>query len=381
MMGRRGVIGVVAGVVGLCAGAAIAQPPPDYDFQWATVGAAGNRAYDGPDPQGLVTGRGSVGYEYRISKLEITTSQWMEFVNTFRARADAVSNSIVYAPTHWGAELDPTYTGPGRRYRLSSSVPNAGMLPVGGIDWREAARFTNWLCNSKSTALSALDNGAYDTSTFGYTSPGIFSDQPTHNPGAQFWIPTLDEWLKAVHYDPSATGSNGEQGRWWLQPNRSDTVLIYGPPGQGQANSGFILPGGGEWAIPLGSYPDVATPWGLLDAAGASSEWSEGITVLPFSGQMFRDVDGSYAGAANPAADLAHSVGADIPQSSSPWLGFRVASQVPAPGVPVVLGLTAFWVSRRRRENEDASSSRDRNVCGARAVAGDERRLWAGGSG
>lgn len=358
MKGRRGMMGVVVVAVGLCAGSAIGQPPPDYDFQWARVGAAGNRAYDGPDPQGLVTGHGSVGYEYRISKLEITTGQWMEFLNTFSARLDRPPLSVMYAPTFWGATQDPTYSGPGVRYRLRTNVPDAGMLPVGGIDWRLAARFTNWLCNSKSPLLSALDNGAYDTSTFGYSSPGIFTDQPTHNPGAQFWIPTLDEWLKAVHYDPSATGANGEQGRWWLQPNRSDTVLVYGPPGQGQANSGFILPGGGEWAIPLGSYPDVTTPWGLLDAAGGSKEWTEGIWTYPVTHRTQRWIDGSYAGSdSDLGADFPYSGGVDNPEASSPWYSFRIASTVPAPSTCLaVFGCACSALFSRRREISHASS-------------------------
>ena len=43
--------------------------------------------------------------------------------------------------------------------------------------------FTNWLCNNKSSALTAIQNGAYDTSTFQEPMPGVFTDQVRHNAG------------------------------------------------------------------------------------------------------------------------------------------------------------------------------------------------------
>ena len=70
----------------------LAQPGPD-GFDWVTVGAPNNPAYNGPDPENLVTGRGSVGYEYRMGRTEITTAQWMEYINTFTARANPISIS------------------------------------------------------------------------------------------------------------------------------------------------------------------------------------------------------------------------------------------------------------------------------------------------
>jgi len=48
-----------------------------------TSGASGSPAYKGPDPTGRVTGRGSVGYEFKLSRTEVTTAQWVEFYNTF----------------------------------------------------------------------------------------------------------------------------------------------------------------------------------------------------------------------------------------------------------------------------------------------------------
>ena len=81
------------------------------------------------------------------------------------------------------------------------------MIPTGGVDWRTCAIFCNWLHNGKSSARSAFLSGAYDVSTFGYiSSAGGFTDQLTHNAGTSYWIPTLDEWLKAAHFDPNRNG-------------------------------------------------------------------------------------------------------------------------------------------------------------------------------
>ncbi len=331
------------------------DPLSGIDF--VTVGAVGNRGYDGPDPQGLVGGRGGVSYEYKIGRFEITTSQWLDYYNAFSARSDAVPASQLGLPVFWGATRDTSYAGPGTRYRLVADA-NAGMFPVGGLSWRQAAMYCNWLHHEKSTTLAARQNGAYDAATFGFSSPGVFTDQATHHPSARYWIPTLDEWLKAVHYDPNATGPGGEQGRWWQQPHGTDTTLIYGPPGAGQANSGFSLPGFGEYNIPLGSYPSVRSPWGLLDAAGGASEWTEGIfQTNPF---RYRFLDGSQAGqGATQAGDYSFSVGADFPHLATIGNGLRIASAVPSPSVLVVLG-AASLVPRRRRHHAVQDICRDR---------------------
>jgi hypothetical protein len=78
---KKGIAWAVCGVAVL-ASAAGAQP--SYDFDFATVGAVNNAAFTATNPLNpLVVGRGSVAYECRISKLETTTAQWLEFMNTF----------------------------------------------------------------------------------------------------------------------------------------------------------------------------------------------------------------------------------------------------------------------------------------------------------
>ncbi|CAG0993260.1 hypothetical protein PHYC_02416 [Phycisphaerales bacterium] len=336
--------GILFSVLLVTGGTAAAQPGPD-GIEWVTVGDVGNPAYQGPG--GLVVGRGSVGYEYRIGKTEVTTSQWLGFYNTFKARPDAVPESVLPTPIIWGASIDPDYSGPGTRYRLNPGDPNSGMRAVSGISWRMAAMLCNWLTNEKSSDLAAYQDGAYDISTFGYSAPGVFTDQLAHHSSATYWIPTLDEYLKANFYDPNKLGPG--IGGWWQQPNMSDTPMTYGPPGQGMANSGFTLPQSGELRIPLMSYPGTYSAYGVLDSAGFTQEWIEDRYVV--ENRTYRIFDGSYWSVSGPGIDTVHGFGADFPSERYSRVGFRLASSVPSSGtLPVLLWAAYLGTRRSRRE-------------------------------
>ncbi|MBS0197497.1 MAG: SUMF1/EgtB/PvdO family nonheme iron enzyme [Planctomycetes bacterium] len=319
---------------------ALAQVDPS-GIEFVTIGAPGNPAYAGPDNNNAVTGRGSVGYEYRIGKTEVTTAQWMEFFNLFDGQIP-----WAHAPRRWGA----TATGnPNQPYQLLNQT-TAGLRPAGGITWRTAAMFCNWLCNDKRTDIAAVMNGAYDVSTFGVVDGNHFTDQWEHNPGARYWIPTLDEWIKASYYDPNY-GGTGVGGWWWNSINGTNVPLVYGPPGQGQANAGFSLPGGGEYAIPLMSYPAVTSPWGLLDTAGATTEYLETVHVV--DGIPTRQFMGSHWTDAYRQGDRIYGIGDAFPSDPSIYAGFRIAAAVPSSG-PATLAmiLAARLCARRNRIKE-----------------------------
>lgn len=353
-------------VLGLESLAAPAHAQPDANgFEWATITHAGNPAYSGFDPFGYVTGRGSVGYEYRIARTEVSTAQWMEFLNTFMGSATPPPH--MRTPRHWSATLDTSYPGPGVRYRLNG-LPNAGQTAGYGVTWRTAAMYANWLHNNKSSDPAAVMSGAYDVSTFHDNPDGTFTDQVTHSPGARYWIPTLDEWLKAAHWDPNHHSNNG----WWTYSNGSDIPLTYGPPpsfggdGTGQANAVFRLPNFGEYNIPLGSYPSTPSIWGLLDVAGSGAEWTEGILD-----DRYRWFGGSRAGGA--AADIVYGLGgAQFPWSISGDFNLRIASLVASPGSCGILGLSLCvfrGFSRQRRHHATHRTDRHRVVRGGGRVS------------
>lgn len=322
-----------------------AQPVPDYDFQWATIGDAGNPGYDGQvRTDGFPGGRGSVGYTYRMSRLEVTTGQWLEYINTFTTQSDGMA-FFLDEPNRWGAQSDLSYPGPGRRYALDPSHPNPAMSPVAGLSWRDAARFCNWLHGGKSSDPASLITGAYDTTTWGPgPTPGTYTDAERHLPGARFWIPTLDEYLKAAYFDPNKNGAG--QAGWWLYNNRSDTQpAIGGAPGVGESSVGT-----GDWRIPLGSY-STTSAYGLLDLSGGASEWLEDQRPLtagfPYNERFW---DGSWVDEplqAGQTRDLATRIGASDPVSGLVSIGLRIASVPSPPSAWLFAG--AMLVCKRRR--------------------------------
>jgi formylglycine-generating enzyme required for sulfatase activity len=232
------------------------------------------------------------------------------------------------------------------------------MYPVGGVTWRTCAIYCNWLCNGKCSDLSAFMNGAYDVSTFGNVATG-FTDQITHNASAQYWIPTWDEYIKASHYDPNRYGP-GQPG-YWVWNNTLGRAAIAGPPGTGEANFGFTTPN--PLTIPLGSYPSIQSPWGLLDVAGGTTEWTE-LTFYSGPDSVERGLEGSFWGSPSNAR-----VGDTIYggyESAQPGyhgyeVGFRIASSVPAPVtcIAFVGVFTIFGGCTRRRRLSNAAVDTD----------------------
>ncbi|MFZ2874365.1 MAG: SUMF1/EgtB/PvdO family nonheme iron enzyme [Phycisphaerales bacterium] len=326
-------------VLGLWAAPALAQPDPS-GIDFVTIGATGNRGYDGPDPNGLATGRGAVGYEYKIGRYEVTAGQWGEFFTAVAAQSQPLP--WVTQPSIWHG------TSPG---------PSLQMMPVGGVTWRTAAMYCNWLHNGKTTDRAGFMNGAYDVSTFGANSEGVFTDQPAHSPGARYWIPTLDEWMKAAHYDPAKQNPDGSTGGWWLYLS-SDTPLRYGLPpwlgGNGQANAGFALQDDTQFGIPLGAYADSLSPWGLLDTAGATRELSE--TVFQnLGGVRYRLVKGSAWATPVGSTDTAWGIGGVGMGVTDYAYGLRLAAAIPNPGTTAVI-VGGVWLARQQRRRGKAGA-------------------------
>jgi hypothetical protein len=329
---------------------AFAQPDPS-GIQFVTVGSPGNA----PFLQGIYTfNRGEVDYTYRIGKYEVTTSQWAEFMNAAFDRPSSDRLPFVNVPLAWGAAAI-TPTNPGGRHWTVSAAND--MIPVGGISWRTAAMYCNWLCSGKSSQRSAFLSGAYDVSTFGYYNNGsTFTDQVAHSPGAAYWIPTLDEYLKAASYDPNRFGQG--QGGWWAWLNQSNSTPVYGPPGvtvNGQpttANSDhwFVTyPNSDPYAVPLGAY-NVTSAFGLYDTAGATTEWVE--ETVHFTDERYprnRLTMGSSRDSLPGGADRTGATGSDYPSMIDSSYGLRVASSIPAPATGLLMCVWCGPFLLRRR--------------------------------
>ncbi len=323
-----------------------AQVPPDYGIEWRTIGAPGNRL---PNEQEsplsyLIPGEqpyGSVSYEYRLSRTEVTTAQWFEFVTA-------------YAPYYTGSSNDPRFTsywisdvigGPGDPVTYTMD-PGTANIPA-QMSWRFAARYCNWLHNNKASAQWAFETGAYDTSTFTQNPPpdGSYNDQAAHSPDAKFWLPTRHEWNKGMYYDPAKNGGAGGEGGYWMYPTMSDTPPTPGFPwdgGQTSADIGDLS----AWTLPVGSYPNVQSPWGLLDGSGSAREWGED----GFAGQPIRSLFGSGANT-HPEQDRLDYTGFNLLSGIS---GIRLASTVPNPsGITGVVLVVCMTLWRKRRDNDE----------------------------
>jgi len=314
-------------------------------YTWSTITHAGNRAPNASE-HWLTPffDAGAVSYEYRIATTEVTSGQWLEFV---RAYAPYVGAEY-FNPAFNGGAIFVGFNGQGTpQYSLPAAASN---IPT-SVGWRYAARFCNWMHNGKALTQAAFENGAYDTSTFTRNPDGTFNDQLAHNSDARYWIPTMDEWIKAAHYDPNRYGE-GQDG-YWRYPNSSNEPLTPGAPGEpgAQTSAGWNPPSG----VPspdAGAYPDANAPWGLLDTSGGVSEWFESPNLMLGEHVTARYYKRSEAGL--PDADFYDMM--DVLSDAQPVgfggiAGLRLASPVPAPSTLALttLLLAASTPRRRRR--------------------------------
>ena len=349
MAWNRGIPGSVVAVSAMammCAAAAAQGVPPNYSWNWATIGAPGNPAhYAAAFPGAPGRWVGNVDYTYRMATTEVTGSQWLEFVRNYaqyvsndeQANSDFTSGAIVFIGRD--SQNRPQYS-------LAPIYENVAV----GFSWRYAARYCNWLHNDKALTRDAYERGAYDTSTFTQNPDGTYNDQATHSPGARYWIPSDNEWTKAAYYDPNKFGPG--QGGYWRYPNGSDTPLVGGLPGEPGAQSSGPLPYEGpsyqSYNIPVGSYPGSNRPWGLLDTSGGASEWTETWGWVLDGRGLGRTIRGSGTGAGE-YAEYGDNINADYFFGPNDQFGLRLASAIPSPGSMITLA--AFISTQRRRRS------------------------------
>jgi hypothetical protein len=111
---------------------------------------------------------------------------------------------------------------------------------------------------------------------------------------------------------------------------------MYGP-----GDPGFIDPS----EIPLGSYPETTSPWGLLDTSGGFAEWTP--EVDPFSDSPFlRMLGGTTGHFGNPEQDTV--TGALHLRAVIATGGLRLASAVPSAGAVTVGVFGCVFFGRAR---------------------------------
>lgn len=327
-----------------------ARPTSDFGLDFARINKPGNRAalpeerYYNLRFENL----GRVNYRYRISKTEVTAAQWLDFVNAYDPYWIAAGNTRfgTALSSQWirPANHDPSQPGD---YYIVDGAANRAIT----TEWRIAARFVNWLHNGMVNEQWAFDTGVYDAASFGGNAQDGYTDQAERSPGARFWLPSVDEWTKAAHYDPDRYGE-GQEG-YWLRMGGQDAPLTPGlPEDGGQTSGGDFLPGFDEQFLDVGLYTNIDGPWGLLDTSGGVREWTETVWGYYPGGEVHtgeRFIRGSGAGNSFYLAhDLIDRADAGLPGLQT--FGVRLASAIPSPGSPILfLSIAGLRLASRRR--------------------------------
>ena len=316
-------------------------------FDWATVGNAGNAADPLNSPGGpcepffCILDIGSVDYEYRIARHEVTNDQYAEFLNAVAATDPNDLYSAFRGSDPYGGI---TQTGSAPNFTYSAKV-NMGNKPVNYVSFFDVMRFVNWLHNGQPT-------GAQNAST---TEDGVYtiSDglSETRADDAQFFIPTENEWYKAAYHQPSADG--GDSDDYWLYATASNTIPTVATA---NATGDISNPGtnnvtnyddGADWNGQDGNVTTVGSAgplsesfYGTSDQGGNLIEWNQTVVVEFSSYRIFRG-----GGWFNGEFSLRSSSQSGIdPSFEGSGVGFRVAS--PAQPIPTVSewGLVAMML-------------------------------------
>ncbi len=248
------------------------MPSGQTSLQFVTVGDPGNVAD--------TTGFGAVLCVYRIGKYNVTTAQYIAFLNAVATTGDpyGLYTSNMASDTSQGCGI--SRSGSPGSYRYSTAKNDN--FPVNYVSWGDAARFCNWLQNGQPTG--AEGNGT--TETGAYTLNGKTNNlTETRKPGAAYFIPTENEWYKAAYYKGGGTNA----GYWWYT-TRSNAAPINTLPDTGNHANYKDLFGTGnkDYTDPTNRLTSVGCfalspgPYGTYDMGGDVAQWNE--SVFPVRG-------------------------------------------------------------------------------------------------
>jgi formylglycine-generating enzyme required for sulfatase activity len=309
-------------------------------IDWVTVGNPGN--FGDTQYQGIF---GAVGYTYRISKHEVTNSQYTEFLNAVDPTGENGLSlyNIFMSRSAMGGIYFNSVAADGSKYEIK---PGHGNNPVGQVSFFDAMRFVNWLENGQGSG--STETGVYSISN------GV---SEVRNPSAKFFVPNENEWYKSAYHK-----NDGVTGNYWDFPTSTDAVPYSDqPPGSDAPNKantanfskddytangfddGFAVTGtlsdsGQNCLTDTGAYSQSLSPYGTFDQGGNVWEWTE--TVISTSSRVIRGGDwGSTSIGLNASFRLDYS-------PAVKGFGFRVAS-IPEPStgllVVIVCGLIPQW--------------------------------------
>ena len=257
-------------------------------METVVIGNRGNEAKEVSVDTGLVDSRwfksgnfGSVPYQYRIGKTEVTNDQYTVFLN-------AVAETNRQNLFHQQMQDDPRggiiRSGENGSYTFSTK-PNMGDKPVIYITFWDSLRFCNWMHNGMPTTgknlnRTATEDGAYPL--LGRTIPK-FTERSFNHPKSRKpsgILPNEDEWFKAAYHM-----NDGVTGNYFDYPTASNeqpliaTADEFGNVSNPGANV-VNYANGADWNSLNGNVTTVASAgspsaYGTFDQAGNVDEWTE----------------------------------------------------------------------------------------------------------
>ncbi len=328
-------------------------------MDFVTVGNPGNAA--DPANSGSVPGIGTVNAAFGIGTYEVTNSQYAEFLNSVDGTG---ANSLgLYdlnmGTTALGGILFNVNASIGSKFSIRTGFAN---MPVVYVSFFDAARFTNWLHNGQGSG--GTETGAY-TLSGGTVTPGNAATV-TRNSGAQFWVPSENEWFKAAYHQP--VGLGGDSDNYWRYPMRTNLQPFSDqPPGatpdntrvgnffsddasangfdDGYAVTGsFTIDNGQNYLTAAGGYTQSKSFYGTFDQGGNVSEWND--TTDGSGGRGVRGGSWDVTAVLQQASTRIFLDQSD--SGSGNAFGFRVGKSVPE---PTTIGLALFgalWMASRR---------------------------------
>jgi hypothetical protein len=136
---------------------------------------------------------GSVGYVFNLAKFEIS----VKMINSYNSQFASTSANRINASGNPSSVVWPG----------GFSQPNQ---PATSINWKEAARFVNWLNSSAGYQPAYRFLTSDITSDISLWGAGeAISGNLFRHKDAKFFLPTADEWYKGAYYDPNKNGVGG----------------------------------------------------------------------------------------------------------------------------------------------------------------------------
>ena len=291
-----------------------------------------------------------------MGKYEVTNSQYCEFLtnkavtDTYGLYSTAMSSDARGGINRSGSSGSYTY----------AVKPGYANLPVTSVSWYDGVRFANWLQNGQG--IGDTESGSYML-LGGTPTPSNYATI-SRSAGAQWVLPSENEWYKSAYHQPAAQG--GDTDDYWAYPTATNTEPHSDDPASlafptnsanfhrddGETNGyedGFAVTSSTGYMTNVGAYTQSDSFYGTFDQGGNVWEWNEADVNSNGSSRGIRGGVWRYSSASLNASYR----GSYTAASEDGFIGFRVAS-VPEPGTLTLLGAAlaglACYAWRKRRQ-------------------------------